>query len=732
MSRITRLGVALIAVAAVIALAAILVPFVIADRVWAAAARDAGAATGTRIAADGPVRLKLFPAPRLLVSNVEIDNANGTSLVHVDRAKLELTWRDLLAGQVEARHIQLRYARILALPPHPPVDIDIQRNGRATTVAASFEDGAVRAEVQTATGALEVRALTIRVEGFSASGAGQLTGGDDPRLVLAFDRIEGGILPVGKGGLAVVLASDGLVIERLSFQGANGIEASFFGLAVTDHGAIRVEGGLEGRAPTQAGPVEATARLAALVGGESGRVEVTEIELRSPELRLSGTLRGTLAATPSVVADLRLEALRLDGAAAPPPVWLAALGAVPAAELRLRIGRLSWPGMVAEGVILDLARSGDQIIVRELAARNLSGAPFHAQGRLALVPLARQAIFDSLVFRYATLVGSGRGSLDLSGVVPRISLEASLDGPLALDAIVPPLPPLPPEPMTRRAAAAAAAAPRPAPPPAAGWSRERFSFPPIPAVEADIRVTAPRLLWRGFRLDEARLNARISDETLVVDTLSGRLYGGRFELNGRAALAGGAPSFSGRVSMSGGDLKTALRDYAGINEIAGHLDGSAQFSASGNSAAELMAGLKGVAQVHCRDGTIEGFNLAAMSEGLKRLQRSTDLAEVFRLGLGGGRTPFSALDGTLRIEQGVARLENVRLAARSGEMRTTGNINLAAWTVDIGNQFRLTEHPDLPPFALKLNGRMDAPRRVFDIQDLQAQLVRRGRAPARP
>ncbi len=731
MGRFTRLGVALIAAAALAVLAAILVPFAIADRVWAAAARETAAATGTRIGADGPVRLKLFPAPRLLASNVEIGNANGASLVHVDRARLELSWGDLLAGRVEAKHIHLRYARILPLPPHPPIDIDIRRNGRSATVAASFEDGAVRAEVEAAPGVLEIRALTIRAEGYSASGSGRLTGGDDPRLDLAFDRIEGGILPVGKGGFAAVLASDGMVIERLSFQGANGFEASFFGLALADHGAIRVEGGLEGRAPAQAGTAEATARLAAILGGENGRVDITEIDLRSPETRLSGTLRGSLAATPSVAADLRLEALRLDGAAAPPPGWLAALGAVPTAELRLRIGRLSWPGSVAEGVILDLTRAGDQVTVRELAARNLNGAPFHAQGRLALAPLDPRAVFDSLVFRYATLVGSGRGSVDLSGAVPRISLEAALDGPLALDAIVPPLPPLPPEPMTRRAAAAAAAAPRPAPPPAAGWSRERFSFPPIPAVEADIRVTAPRLLWRGLRLDEARLDARIGDEALIVDRLSGRLYGGRFELNGRAALAGGAPSFSGGVSMSDGDLKTALRDYAGINEIAGHLDGYAQFSASGSSAAELMAGLKGVAQVHCRDGTIEGFNLAAMSDGLKRLQRPTDLAEVFRLGLGGGRTPFSALGGTLRIEQGVARLENVRLAARSGEMRTTGNINLAAWTVDIGNQFKLTEHPDLPPFALKLNGRMDAPRRVFDIQDLQAQLVRRGRAPAR-
>ena len=725
MKRITRLGAVLLAPAALVAFAAIVVPSAIADRVWAAAARSAAAASGTHIAADGPVRLKLFPSPRLLVSNVEVDNANGASLLHVDRARLELDWRDLLAGRVEPKRIELRYARLLPLPLHPPIDIDIHRDGQAASVAARFEGGALRSEVEIAAGRLNFRTLTLLAGGFSARGSGQLTTGDEPRLVLTFDRVEGGALPPGQAAIAAALASDGLVIERLSFQGSDGSEAAFFGLAVADHGVIRLEGGMEGRAPTRSGTAEATARLAAILGGENGRFDVSEIELRSPDLRLSGNVRGTLTAMPSASADLRIEALNLDGAS-PPLGLLVPLASLPTAELRLRIGRLSWPGTTVEGVILDLARAGGQITLRELAARNIGGAPFHAQGRVSLSPLAPQASFDSLVFRYATLAGNGRGNVDLSGPVPRISLDAALDAPLALDAIVPPLPPLPPEPTTRRAAAAAAAAPR-APPTAKGWSRERFSLPALPAIEADIHVTAPQLSWRGLRLDEARLDARLADQALIVDTLSGRLYGGRFELKGRAAASDGTPAFSGAASISGGDLKAALHDYAGINEIAGRFDGTAQLAATGGSPADLMARLSGVVQLNCRDGAVTGFNLPGMSDGLKRPQRPTDLVEVFRLGLGGGRTPFSTLDGTFRIEQGVARMENVRLVARGGEARTTGSINLATWTVDIGNQFRLSEHPDLPPFALKLSGPMEAPRRVFDIQELQSQLVRRGR-----
>ena len=42
-------------------------------------------------------------------------------------------------------------------------------------------------------------------------------------------------------------------------------------------------------------------------------------------------------------------------------------------------------------------------------------------------------------------------------------------------------------------------------------------------------------------------------------------------------------------------------------------------------------------------------------------------------------------------------------------MRTTGAIDLPQWTLDLVNELRLTEHPRLPPLALKISGTIDAP-----------------------
>lgn len=731
MRRITRFAAALVVVAAAVALVAIVVPLAVADRLWLAMAQGAATATGTRIEAEGPVRLKLFPAPRLLASSIEIANAAGVPLVHVDRIRLDLGWSDLLAGRRQARRAELRHTRFLTLPQHPPADIELVGDRDGATVAASFEGGTLRGRVRGSASRMEVEAFTVVVGTYTAAGTGTLTLGDEPRLVLALDRIDDGAAPVGRGEGAAVWGNDGVVIERLVFQHANGGEAVFFGLATVDHGTVRLEGGLEGRVPTPGGATEATARLAASLAAEIGRIELSDIELRMPESRLSGSLRSELTAEPSLVADLRLDQLRLGGEGLSPlPGVMAAHAAVPKAELRLRVGRLHWSGAAADGVVLDVVRQGPQVTIREAAARDIGGAPFHAQGRFVLAASEPQASFESVIFRYATLSGTARGSVDMAGTVPRVRIDAALDGPLALDAIVPPLPPLPREPMTRRAAAAAATAPRqPAATPA--WSRDRFSFPALPPVAAEIHVAAPRLLWRGLRLDQADLNARLADDAVVIDALAGQLYGGRFELRGRASTRDATSAFTGNATLAGGDLKAVLRDYAGVRDIAGSVDSSAELSATGGSPAELVAGLEGTVQVRCRDGTIDGFNLPGMSEGLKKLQRPTDLAETFRLGLGGGRTPFSTLDGTFRIERGIARTENLRLVARGGEVRTVGQVNLAAWTLDMTHQFRLTEHPDLPSFGLNTSGPVDAPRRVFDFQALQSQLVRRGRPPAR-
>ena len=92
----------------------------------------------------------------------------------------------------------------------------------------------------------------------------------------------------------------------------------------------------------------------------------------------------------------------------------------------------------------------------------------------------------------------------------------------------------------------------------------------------------------------------------------------------------------------------------------------------------------------------------------------------------GTRPRFSTVDGSFRIDKGVLRTDDLRLVAKAGEGRATGFADLPRWKMDFTAEFRLTEHPEAPPFGMRAYGPLDDPRRVFKFDKLQSYLLRRG------
>lgn len=719
-----------IAVAGAAAVAAVVVaPYAIAERGWEAAQAQIERAVGARLTADGPVQGRLWPSPRLIVAGLEATapgDPAGAPLLYADHAKIDIGWAAFLSGRLESAKLRLRSVRVLSLPLHPPVDVDASFDPSMASLTATFEGGRARGTLRPEAGGLRLEDLDVSVGPFAAEGSGRLTFGPGTRLVLGLDRLRWSDAVLGRVDLAVSGERDGVLIERAALRRPDGGEVALFGLATTTGGDLRFLGGVDGNL-AGAQKIEAAARLTAGLGRETQRVEIDDIDLRLGGSRVTGRARFDTGATPELAAELRAD--RLEAAAINTSLGaaLAPLLAMPSSEMRLRVGELIWGETVAHGVVLDMARRDASIDLRELAIRDIGGAPLHAAGRFMR---AGDGVVssDALSFRYGRLEGKGRVEFDPAASPVRLKADVQT-GPLMFDAVVPAPPPLPPEPMTRRAAAAARQAPAPA---RRGWSGERLPWPALPAIAAELRVAAPVLGWRGLKLDAAQFVGRLADGVLEVDQLSGSAYGGQVDIRGRVEGANNAsPSFAATVQLTDVDLRALLSAYAGISEISGRLDGTAEFAGTGANPAELVAGLRGHLRVDGRDGAVSGFDLPAMSARLEQMQRPTDVFQVLRLGLGGGRTPFRSLSGTFRIDRGVARTDDLRLMAAAAEGRMRGTIDLPAWAVDLVNDFRLTNHRDLPPVTLKLNGPIEAPRRVFDIERLQSSLVRRGRPATR-
>jgi AsmA protein len=128
----------------------------------------------------------------------------------------------------------------------------------------------------------------------------------------------------------------------------------------------------------------------------------------------------------------------------------------------------------------------------------------------------------------------------------------------------------------------------------------------------------------------------------------------------------------------------------------------------------LTRTIGGTANLTARQGGISGFNVEQL---LKRLeQRPLSVTGDFRR----GRTPFDSLNVTLRIVQGTASVENMRLEGGPVRLALGGSSSIPARDLDLKGTASLVSAGDDPLFELPfvVQGPWDDPIILPDAQSL--------------
>jgi uncharacterized protein involved in outer membrane biogenesis len=262
-------------------------------------------------------------------------------------------------------------------------------------------------------------------------------------------------------------------------------------------------------------------------------------------------------------------------------------------------------------------------------------------------------------------------------------------------------------------------------PPAQRFSAEPLDLSAMEAMDATVTLGAGALIWRNFRVDNPNAKAVLSDRVLTVEQLAGRLFDGDFLMKGK--LDGSkVPALDATVTVKQANVGKALFQAAEFDVAGGKMDFQTALAATGRSPFALVSALNGQGSLKVRDGVVKGFDLKAVSDRLKELDKGLDFLRLLGSSMGGGETKFSALDGTFRVEKGVLRTDDLKLVAEAGEGAAKGTASLPRWTMDFTTQFKLTEHPKAPPFGMQVQGPIDNPRRIFRFEALQTYLLQRG------
>ena len=261
-----------------------------------------------------------------------------------------------------------------------------------------------------------------------------------------------------------------------------------------------------------------------------------------------------------------------------------------------------------------------------------------------------------------------------------------------------------------------------------GWSKDPFDFTPLREIDGAVTLAAASIAYGRFQVDRPRLEANLGEGVLTLRRLDGRMFGGGFAMSGKLD-AEGAPKrpakLDGALSIDGADLRQALFATTAVDVASGKLVLKLDAASAGESPHAVISALSGGGRISVRDGAITGFDLPALSERLKQIDNPASLLGLLQIAMAEGSTPFTALTGSFAINKGVLKTNDLRLDAKAAAGAATGSFDLGARRMDLRAELRLTEHPKAPPFGMRLDGPFENPRRIFDINKIQAYLQAR-------
>ena len=254
------------------------------------------------------------------------------------------------------------------------------------------------------------------------------------------------------------------------------------------------------------------------------------------------------------------------------------------------------------------------------------------------------------------------------------------------------------------------------------WSRIPLELDALGGIDVDLRISAARVTLDGFNLGQTAATANLRGGNLTLAIGESQAFGGVIKGSLALAKSTAGADLQAQLQFSEVMLDQTLDAFFGVRRLEGRGDIGVAVTSSGASIYDLAKAMNGSVTLSSRKGAIAGFNV---EQQLKRLERNP--LAVRGSDFRGGRTAYDELAVKLKVTDGTAHAEDVRIETPAMKVGLNGSSSLAERDFDLkGTASLVSSAAEAFQLPFVVMGTWDDPLFWPDIQ----LLIRRSGAAA--
>jgi AsmA protein len=248
------------------------------------------------------------------------------------------------------------------------------------------------------------------------------------------------------------------------------------------------------------------------------------------------------------------------------------------------------------------------------------------------------------------------------------------------------------------------------------WSRTPIELDGLQAFTLDLRLSAGQLAIAGNKIGRTAVAASMRNGRFGITIGEAQAFGG--VLKGTIGLADTDPGadFAAQLQFTDVDLDACFNALFGLRRLEGRGNLAVGLQASGTNVFDLTRSATGSATLVATRGAVSGVDVEQLLRRLER--RPLSGGGEFR----SGRTPFEKLLISMKIDQGTASVEDVRLEGSAIRLALAGSASIPERDLDLkGTASLLPPNKDAAasfdlPFVVR--GSWEDPVMLPDAQSL--------------